>query len=117
MTRFRYPASLPEEIAKDLGVPLSNSHSFDEIITMLTSKNCCPQQLHRFMKRCEVDIIFQHARKKEQFKNSVLYSYYFTEGWLEFALKFDEDSRLRRIYLHHQGIKGKSGIEIPCRSI
>lgn len=116
ITRFRYPVSLPEEIGKDLGISLSNNDSFEEIINILTSSKCSPKQLHRFMKRSEVDIVFQHARKKEQFKNSALYSYYFNEGWIEFSLKFDEESKLRRIYLYHQGIEGKCGIEIPCSS-
>lgn len=64
------------------------------------------------MYRDEAEAAFHKAQKQERFGRNSLFSYYFTEGWLEFSLHFDEHSRLRRVYLQHQRVQASQGIEI-----
>lgn len=113
--RLRYPVSLPEEIASALGIHLSNSVRFDELLRQLCSPSCKPTKLARFMPRDKAEAAFGSARRRERFQRNTLCSYYFTEGWLEFVLQFDDQSRLRRIYLQHKRIHSDHGIEIPLR--
>jgi hypothetical protein len=113
IVRFRYPVSLPEDVAKALGVEISNFLTFDEFVTHLTSPSCRPTSLRKYMKRESAEEAFQSAQRKEQFRENTIFSYYFNEGWLEFVLLFDEQSRLRRIYLQHIRIHNDRGIEIP----
>ena len=54
---------------------------------------------------------FQKAHQ-EHFNRTSLFSFYFAEGWMEFVLEFDEQSRLRRMFLHHKNIKQERGVEI-----
>ena len=110
--RFRYPVSLPEDIANALGIELSNFVTFEEFVERLTCPTCRPTRLSRFMPRDRAEAAFQTAQRKEHFKLNSLYSYYFSEGWLEFVLEFDENALLRRLYLHHKNIKQDRGIEI-----
>lgn len=109
--RFRYPVSLPEEVAEALGVNLSKFSSFQEFIEQLF--NCRPTRLTKFMPRKDAEKAFQNALQKDRFQQMSLFSYYFNEGWLEFVLQFDEQSRLRRLYLQHKQISQEEGIEIP----
>jgi hypothetical protein len=111
--RIRYPVTLPEEIATDLGITASNFLTFEEFVKTLTNPTSRPQRLLRFMPREIAEAAFQSAQRKEKFGRNSLYSYYFHEGWLEFSLHFDEQSRLRRIYLQHKQLTTDSGIEIP----
>lgn len=113
MLRYRYPVTLPEEIAGDLGVTVSNFLTFEEFVCKLTSLSCRPRRLKRFMPRAAAEAAFQCAQRKEHFGRNSLFSYYFHEGWLEFSLYFDEQSRLRRIYLQHKTLRREQGIEIP----
>lgn len=116
--RFRYPVSLPEDIAEALGINVSNYLTFDEFVNQLTSPACRPTKLLKFMPRDKAEEAFRGALRKERFKQNTLFSYYFSEGWMEFALLFDEQSRLRRIYLHHRKIAQEEGIEIPlCKEV
>lgn len=112
-TRMRYPVSLPEEVAEALGVHLSNESSFDEFLNRLCCPSCCPTRLMKFMPREKVEKLFKKATIKEKFKQNTIISYHFSEGWVEFVLQFDEQSRLRRIYLQHKQITQDRGIEIP----
>jgi hypothetical protein len=102
--RLRYPVSLPEDIATDLGITATNLLTFEELVSQLSSQSCRPKRLMRFMPREEAEAAFCSAQRKERFSRNSLYSYYFHEGWLEFKLCFDEHSRLRRIYLQHKHI-------------
>lgn len=111
--RFRYPVSLPEDIAKALGVHLSNFLTFEEFVKMLSCPSFRPTRLQKFMSRKKAEEAFQGALKKEHFRQKSLFSYYFNEGWLEFILLFDEESRLRRIYIQHKQIPEELGLEIP----
>lgn len=111
--RFRYPVSLPEEVASALGVKISSFLTFDEFVRCLTAPTCRPTRLSKFMPREKAEAAFQSALRKERFKQNSLFSYYFSEGWMEFVLQFDEQSRLRRIYLQHKHIQEDRGIEIP----
>lgn len=113
--RFRYPVTLPEEIATDLGITVSNFLTFPEFVSQLTSGSCRPRKLKRFMPREMAEAAFESAQRKEKFSRSSLFSYYFLEGWLEFNLHFDEQSRLRRIYLQHKYVEDQQGIEIPLQ--
>lgn len=112
LLRFRYPVSLPEEIAEALGVPLSNYLTYDEFVNRLACPNCRPTRLKKFMPREKAEEAFQGALRKEHFREKSLYSYYFNEGWIEFILQFDDQSRLRRIYLQHKQIEHDQGLEI-----
>ncbi len=111
--RFRYPVSLPEDISEALGIPLSNYLSFEEFVEHLISPTCRVTKLTKFMPREKAEYAFRSALRKERFKQNTLFSYYFSEGWMEFVLQFDEQSRLRRIYLQHQKIQSPLGVEIP----
>lgn len=111
--RFRYPVALPEDIATDLGVNLSNFLTFEEFVCLLANLSARPRHLSRFMPRQEAEATFQKAQRKEYFSRTTLFSYYFHEGWLEFSLYFDEQSRLRRVYLQHRHLSCEQGVEIP----
>lgn len=110
--RFRYPVSLPENIADALGIKVSNFLTFDELIQALSNPSCRPSRLKKFMSREKAEEAFEGALHKERFQNQTLFSYYFSEGWMEFVLLFDEKSQLRRIYLQHKEIPQEEGIEI-----
>jgi len=109
--RIRYPVSLPEDIAADLGINASNLLTFEQFVRQLSHQSCCPKRLTRFMPREEAEAAFQSAQRKERFGRNSLFSYYFQEGWLEFKLYFDEKARLRRIYLQHKDLNSDN-IEI-----
>lgn len=111
--RFRYPVSLPEDIAEALGIPLPNTLSFRDFVAQITHPASLPTKLSKFMPRDLAESAFCKAVRKERFCEKTLISYYFNEGWLEFMLQFDKQSRLRRIYIHHREIKKDQGVEIP----
>ncbi|MGA8164815.1 MAG: hypothetical protein WB791_07320 [Waddliaceae bacterium] len=111
-SRFRYPVALPEDVAKALGICLCNSLAFDEFVHRLTRSSCRSKRLIKFMPRQEAEKAFIKAQRKERFGKNTLFSYYFTEGWLEFDLQFDSEARLRRLYVQHCSIKNDHGIEI-----
>ncbi|WP_068468214.1 hypothetical protein [Candidatus Protochlamydia phocaeensis] len=110
--RLRYPVSMPEDVAADLGLNISNALSFKEFIKCLTNPCLRPTKLMRFMPREEAESIFQAALRKERFKQNSLFSYHFNGGWMEFMLQFDEQSRLRRIYIQHKDLEQKYEISI-----
>lgn len=112
LLRFRYPVSLPEEVASALGIDVSNFVSFEEFVSVLTSPTCRPTRLTKYMSRERAEEAFKTALRKERFKRNTLYSYYFNEGWLVFILQFDDQHRLSRIYLQHKRIKQDRGIEL-----
>lgn len=64
------------------------------------------------MPRSEAEALFISAVKKERFRYESMYSYYFSDSWMEFVLHFDQQSRLRRVYLQHRDLKQEEGIEI-----
>lgn len=111
--RFRYPVSMPEDIAAALGVPLPNALSFTDFVIRLRHPSCLPTRLAKFMPRELAEKAFCNAIRTEKFNEKTLFSYYFSEGWLEFVLQFDRDERLRRIYLMHREINEEDGVEIP----
>lgn len=111
LLRFRFPCTLPSELADSLGVELPRYPTFPQLIDNIS--HCTPTKLHKFMPREEAENLFTTAQRKEQFVGNSMFSYYFNEGWIEFVLQFDERSRLRRLYLHHKSIQEDEGIEIP----
>lgn len=111
--RFRYPISLPKDIEEATGVELPNTLSFEEMIQLLSKSCFCPKKIQKFMPRYKVESIFKTAKLCERFCDRTLFSFCFTEGWIEFVLKFDSCSRLRRIYLMHKQVEEDCGIEIP----
>ena len=110
--RFRYPISMPEDVATALGIHISNYVTFHEFVSHLASPTCRPTRLSKFMSREKAEEAFFGAPLKEKFRNNTLVSYCFTEGWVEFILQFDDNSKLRRIYLQHKDIKQDRGLEI-----
>ncbi len=112
MLRFRYPMTMPEDVAQALGIEMPNFLTFDQFVERLTCPNFRPTRLNRFMPRHIAEEAFRNARCKELFKSSSLFSFYFTEGCLEFVLHFDEQSLLRRLYIHHKQLKQERGVEI-----
>lgn len=111
--RFRYPVSMPSEVADALGIELSSKNTLEELIRQLLELKCRPQGLMKYMKREAAENRFQNAVKKERFNQKTLFSYYFNQGWVEFMLQFDDESRLRRLYLYHYSAGTPRGIEIP----
>lgn len=111
--RFRYPFSLPEDIADSLGISLSNHLAFKDFVFCLTQKMQIPTRLTKFMPRELAEKTFIKPVKTERFCQKTLVSYYFNEGWLEFMLHFDNKARLRRVYLLHIDIPSDQGLEIP----
>ncbi|MBS4168807.1 hypothetical protein [Parachlamydia sp. AcF125] len=116
LMRFRYPVSLPEDIAQALGISFSNFLTFDQLIERLIDPNCSPKRLKKYMPREEAEAAFELAYKKDKFLKNSLFSYYFNEGWLEFILQFDDRSRLRRIYVQHKKIQ-QEGAELRLKEI
>lgn len=113
ISRFRYPVSLPEDVAHDLGMHLPNTLSFHEFLLLLGSPHQRPAKLRKYMSRTIAEAMFESALKKENFRSCSLFSYYFNKGWLVFALYFDEDARLRRIYLQCPNCVSIDGFDIP----
>lgn len=111
IARFRYPVSLPEDVAVALGIDLSNFLTFDQFVGCLCS--CLPTRIRKFMPRDEAEEAFQSAISKERFLRNTLCSYEFNQGRIVFVLKFDEEGRLRRMYLQHKLISSDQGLEIP----
>lgn len=110
--RFRYPVSLPEEVALALGIELSNFYTFEDCMKRITSPSCCPSNLRKYMDRQKAEAAFANACRTDTFTHSSLFSYYFNEGWLEFELRFDEESRLRRLYVRHRDLPQEQGLEL-----
>ena len=117
LLRFRYPVSLPEEVSEALGVPLSNYMSFKDLVKTLSEPLSSPKRLSRFMPRHVAENVFCNAAKQERFCEKTLISYHFPEGWVEFILQFDRESRLRRVYLLHKDIASDQGIELSLSEI
>lgn len=112
ISRFRYPVSLPEDVARDIGMHLPNTLSFQEFLRLLSAPHQRPAKLRKYMSRTLAESTFDSALKKETFKSSSLFSYYFNKGWLVFALYFDEDSRLRRVYLQCPSCASMDGFDL-----
>lgn len=112
ISRFRYPVSLPEDVAHDLGMHLPNTLNFQEFLLLLSSPHQRPAKLRKYMSRALAESTFESALKKETFRSCSLFSYYFNKGWLVFALHFDEESRLRRIYLQCPSCETLDGFEL-----
>lgn len=113
LVRLRYPVSLPQDIACCLGVKMQNTVRFKDLLSQLTDPSLKLDTLTKYMPRNLAERSFHNALRKERFQQSSLYSFYFNEGWLEFELHFDEESRLRRIYIHHRLLPHHLGYELP----
>lgn len=112
LVRLRYPVSMPQDIACALRIQMPNTVRFHELLAQLTNPDLTLPTLIKYMPREEAERAFKEALRKERFQKSSLYSFYFTEGWLEFELLFDEASRLRRLYIHHRLLTHPSGHEL-----
>jgi hypothetical protein len=112
LVRFRYPVSLPEEVACALGIEMSNRCTFKQFLSCLSNPSCCPAKIKRLMPRHHAESLFETALRKEQHS---LFSYYFKGAWMEFILHFDDQSRLRRLYLQHRDLGGD--VEIALTSL
>lgn len=117
--RMKHPISSPEEIGRDLGVQtLHRAVSFQECIACLIDENSPPKNIIKFMQRAEAESKLRSAVRKERFKNSSLFSYHLFQGWLAFKMVFDQEDRLRRLYLQHKDLKAPTdeGFEIKLRT-
>lgn len=110
--RFRYPVSLPEDLAEALGMRVPNTFRFHRLLDYLTNPARKVGNLYRYMPRDLAEEMFTNAVRKERFQQRSLYSYYFDGTWMEFVLHFDERNRLRRVYLQHRCIEEHQGIEL-----
>lgn len=110
--RFRYPFSLPADIASALGIDTSPFLTFNKLISRLTSPGYRPGTLIKYMPRKEAENAFHTALRKEIFASDSLFSYRVNGKWVEFVLHFDEQSRLRRLYLSHKDLEEKYEILI-----
>lgn len=109
--RFRYPVSLPEDVSQALGIPLTNFITFDQLVSKICST--LPTKLRKFMPREEAEAAFSCAVCKEKFYDNTVCSFCFNQGRIVFVLKFDDQNRLRRIYMQHKLIRSDQGVEIP----
>jgi len=110
--RWRYPVSLPEDIAEALGLEFTCYLTFDEFVSRLSCPQLRPKSLKKYMPRQQAEDAFSSALRKDTFSQKSLFSYYFNEGWIEFILQFDDQARLRRLYLQHKCIRDDLGLEI-----
>ncbi|CRX38044.1 hypothetical protein [Estrella lausannensis] len=115
VARIWHPVALPEEIAGCFGLKVSNFLSVEDLIGVLCKSQCYTTCLSRYMPREIAESVFRHATSVESFGEKTIISYYFRDGWVEYVLLFDQEDRLRRIYLYHRAIE-KEGIEIPLTS-
>jgi len=113
ISRFRYPVSLPEDVAHDLGMNLPNTLNFHDFLELLSSPHHRPTKLRKYMSRRQAEQTFESALKKEIFKSCSLFSYYFNKSWLVIALYYDEQDRLRRVYLQCPSCEQVDGFDIP----
>ncbi len=112
-SHFRYPASLPEDVALDLGVDLPRAPTFCKFIEALSSPHLYSKKLYKLMSKEEVERAFSRALKRENFRSTTLFSYFFTEGWLVLTLYFDENKKLQRLYVQcPSGLGIKEGFDI-----
>ncbi|KIC74972.1 hypothetical protein DB41_IB01050 [Neochlamydia sp. TUME1] len=112
LRRFRYPVSLPEDIAHALGVEFSYGLTFEEFVAQLQCPQLRSTRLKKYMPRQQAEEAFKSALRIDRFSQKSLFSYYFNEGWMEFILQFDEQGCLRRVYLQHKYIPEEMGLEI-----
>ena len=115
--RFRHPVTLPEEVACDVGVPLSNGLSCEAVIQRLKDPRQASKKLVRMMPRERAEGLFHNALRQEKFRRSTLFSYYFATGWMEFSLQFDDQDLLRRVYILHRNIIDDRGVEMPLTEL
>lgn len=111
LARFRYPVSLPEDVASALGITISNHISFHQLVSKICS--CHPTRLNKLMHREEAEKAFSSAVSCEKFLDNTVCSFCFTQGRVVFVLKFDQEERLRHIVLQHKLIRSDQGVEIP----
>lgn len=104
INRFRYPVSLPEDVAGDLGMDLPNHINFEELLRRLSENS--PKTLWKKMSRYAAESAFQSSLKKEIFRSTSLFSYYFSQGWIVITLYFDENNSLRRLYVQTPHTEG-----------
>lgn len=107
--RFSHPGSLPNDVAYDLGLEVYGRLSVNELLQML--KN--PTHLKKYMKKGLADQLFVHAQRKDIFKLTSRFTYFFNQGLLEFVLDFDSDEQLRRAYATFHNSKGNLMVELP----
>ncbi len=110
---LRHPVSLPQDLSKALGIPLSNRISFDDLISCLRG-SCC--SLKRGMPRQEVERRFSTACRVEIFRHHALFAYFFKGRWLEVSAKYDLKGRLSHLYVLHELIPEERGIEVHLKT-
>lgn len=100
--RMRHPASLPSDVATDLGLGIYSRLPLMELLKLIQSPTFKTDKLKKFMRKEIADGVFKHAARKDIFQFTSRFSYLFGQGVLEFVLHFDTEGRLRRAYVHFQ---------------
>ncbi|MFZ0566117.1 MAG: hypothetical protein WAM28_08040 [Chlamydiales bacterium] len=113
LSRFRYPVSLPEDVARDLGLFLPNTLGFRDFLRLLASPHHRCARLHKYISRHRAEAVFESALQTEKFKSCTLISYYFNKGWLVFTLHFDEQMLLTRISIQCPACERIEGFDLP----
>jgi hypothetical protein len=113
--RFRYPVSIPQDVADALGVHITNRYSAQELVDTLMNQDLKPTRLARLMPRIIAEDVFK-AALKEKFHLKTICSFYLNNVRLVFILEFDHDSQLRRVYMNHKEIKLRNANEYPLIS-
>lgn len=117
LMRFRYPVALPVDVAEALGIEESCFLSLDTLLNCIKNGEYSPKNIQKYMLREDAEALFSQASCAEHFPRNTLFAFQFNKQWLEFSLQFDEDSRLRRLYLRHPSLPEENGIEIPLGGI
>jgi hypothetical protein len=117
LIRLRHPISLPEEIARDLGIPISNYLDYQQLTHFIRQGGLTPTKLHKFMARDVAEAAFDHAIKVEKFCRESHFSYCFNDHWMDFTLHFDQNDQLRRLYFHCCGMSFDEQQEILLSSL
>jgi hypothetical protein len=103
---------LPDELLKTLGLDLKGNSSIEDLLEKLNHSKSLHIKLKKFMTKREVENAFISAEKKEHFSRHSLYSYYFSKGWVGFFVSFDQDLKLRRVYLQYKSLRYQDTIEL-----
>lgn len=112
LARIRYSGTPHTEIALALGIVPPQTLCVRKFVKQVARRCELSQTLYRFMGKKEAEKQFDNALIKEHFKNFSLFSYKFPGGWLQFALKYDTEHKLRRLYIHHKFLPQQEGIEV-----
>ncbi len=114
--QFKYPLSLPDEVALAIGMRQANFIPFDLLCKTITPPRDAPKALKKYMNRKEAEKVFKSAlsRKFEPLQSH--FSYTVDGTTVNFTLHFDQNERLRRLVVQREEIYFAKGIDIPLET-